>query len=126
MTVREAAQRLGCNDDKIRRLVRDKVLAVAASPNVATGRAGRRPQFVVLASDVERLRGEELTRLRAVEPCPASCPGRQQQDADGIEEVVRLREQVAELRDALRLSLVIEAARTDQVRLFLAERPPPH
>jgi hypothetical protein len=113
-----AAARLGYTEEKVRRLVREGVFAGASVESLPSVRRGRRPSLVVRQRDVEAQRSEELVRLGAVEPCPDDCPGKSSQ-ATTADELARLRAEVSELREVVRLSLLIDVARVDQLRAML-------
>lgn len=117
-----AATRLGCAPDKVRRLVRTGVLNGAEVESLPSASKGRRPSLVVQLSDVEAQRAADLARLGAVEPCPMECPGKSSEA--NMDELAHLRSEVAELREVVRLSLLIDMARVDQLRAMIPLSPP--
>lgn len=111
VSVGEAARLLGINDAQVRYRVAKGSLRTAAPRH-----GGSRALAVVLDSVLEERR-KLLARLGAAEPCERCAAGDSNQATDASVRV--LQEEIDRLSEVVRLGLVIEAARADQLRLLL-------
>ncbi len=141
-TVAEAAERLGTSRSSVNRMADAGAIARWSGAEPApksAGRGGRPPAILLVRSDVERVRAGVLDRLHATDRDEANAQLRalsdqaQGQEAgltaltalmtDAVARIDALTERNQALEEALRLSLVVDGARVDQLRQFLIGSP---
>lgn len=110
VSVGVAARLLGLNDAQVRYRIEKGFLRTAPA-------SGGSRALAVVAEDVMEERRTLLTRLGAAEPCERCAVGAPTVEVGASMQA--LQAEVDRLSEVVRLGLVIEAARADQLRVLL-------